>query len=188
MPITLILGLIGVTATFNQRLLDPLTPLVATSLSVHTDLVVLLAPAISLPFALGQPFLGPVGDAYGKARLLKICTVLMALASLGATFAPNYPTLFAMRILTGIAAGGIIPASIALIADRFPVAERQVAMSRFMTLMMVGQAVSAPVSAAVAETMHWRVSLFGAGLIALVGFAVAQINLKPRPGVLPDDA
>ena len=184
MPITLILGLIGVTATFNQRLFDPLTPLIATSFGVHTDLAVLLAPAVTLPFALGQPFLGPLGDAYGKALMLKICSVLMALSALGAALAPNYETLFAMRMLAGFAAGGIVPASIAIIADRYPMAERQVAMSRFMTVMMMGQVMIAPASASLAEAIGWQPVILAAGLIALLGFALAKLRLPPRPGAV----
>lgn len=184
MPITLLLGLIGVTASFNQRLLDPLTTLVATSFAVHTDLAVLLAPAVTLPFALGQPFLGPLGDAYGKALMLKVCTLLMALAAVGAAFAPNYESLFVMRMLTGLAAGGIVPASIAIIADRFPVAERQVAMSRFMTVMMIGQVMTAPASAVFSEAIGWKPVLLAAGLTAVLGFALAKFQLPARPGAV----
>lgn len=184
MPITLILGLIGVTATFNQRLFDPLTPLIATSFGVHTDLAVLLAPAVTLPFALGQPILGPLGDAYGKALMLKICTVLMAVAALGAALSPNYETLFVMRMLAGVAAGGIVPASIAIIADRYPMTERQVAMSRFMTVMMIGQVMIAPASASVAQAIGWQPVVLTAGVIALFGFALAKLRLPPRPGAV----
>jgi hypothetical protein len=44
-----------------------------------------------------------------------------------------------VRAVTGIAAGGIIPIAMAAIGDRAPMQERQIALGRFLVLMIIGQ-------------------------------------------------
>ena len=99
---------------------------VASDFSISVQQAALLVSAYGLPYAAMQPVLGPIGDAYSKARLIKmlvITTVSTAIASV----APNYTTLMVSRMIAGIVAGGIFPVGLALIGDRTALAERQVA-------------------------------------------------------------
>ena len=38
---------------------------------VSPAIIALLASAFTLPYALGQPLLGPMGDSVGKARMIQ---------------------------------------------------------------------------------------------------------------------
>jgi predicted MFS family arabinose efflux permease len=183
MPLLFVLGCIGLAVSFNQRVLDPLTALIAGELQVDPHLIVMLSPAFTLPYALVQPFLGPVGDSFGKALVLKTCIIVLTLATVAAALAPDYATLFPMRLLAGLAGGGVIPASLALIADRYPLARRQVAMSHFMVALMVGQVFASPLSAAIAQAWNWhRVLLVAAG-VCVASLVLLVLTIKPRPDI-----
>lgn len=184
MPLLLVLGCIGVAVSFNQRFLDPLTPLVASELGVDPKLVILLSPAFTLPYALVQPFLGPIGDSFGKALVLKTCLIVLTLATVAAYFAPDYQTLFPLRLIAGLAGGGVIPTSLALIADRYPLEKRQVAMSHFMMALIVGQLFAAPLSAGLAQTWNWHMVLFVAAGLGIAGLVLLVANIKPRPDMV----
>lgn len=183
MPLLLVLGCIGVAVSFNQRFLDPLTPLVAGELGVDPKLIILLSPAFTLPYALVQPFLGPVGDSFGKALVLKACLIVLTLATVAAYFAPDYQTLFPLRLIAGLAGGGVIPTSLALIADRYPLEKRQVAMSHFMVALIVGQLFAAPLSAGLAQNLNWHAVLFVAAGLGVASLVLLVTNIKPRPDV-----
>src|ERR687883_1548859 len=115
----LILSLCGFSGALATRLLDPLITSIAANFAASVSLVALLSSAFALPFGLSQPILGPIGDTFGKADVIKIAAAVLALCLLAAALSPNLATLFISRILGGVAAGGIMPVCMALIGDRF---------------------------------------------------------------------
>src|SRR3954447_22808248 len=139
-----ILALCGFSGALATRLFDPLITSIASDFATSVSVVALLSSAFALPFGLSQPFLGPLGDSFGKAVVIKVATAVLAVCLLASALAPNLTVLFISRILGGVAAGGIMPVCMALIGDRFPLAVRQVAMGRYIGATLVGQLVSAP--------------------------------------------
>ena len=137
------------------RTLDPLTVTLAHDLGASVGSVVLLASAVSLPFALAQPILGPVGDQFGKARVLKIALWLSAVSLALGALAPDYPSLFAARMLTGLAGAGIMPVGMAMIGDLYP-RGRQIAIARFVAAAIIGQILGAVFAGILAEHIGWR--------------------------------
>ena len=81
--------LCGFSSAVASRTLDPLTVSLANDLGTPISSVALLASALSLPYALAQPILGPVGDQFGKTRLLKIALWLSALSLIAGALAPD---------------------------------------------------------------------------------------------------
>lgn len=180
LPLVPVLGVIAVAVSYNQRMLDPLTALLARDLAVTASAAVALSPAFSLPYALGQPFLGPIADSYGKALVLKLCMAVIVAATLATVFVSDYQVLFVLRLITGLAGGGIIPTSLAMIADRTPIERRQLTLSRFMVAMIAGQLFTAPVSAFLAERWGWEVSASLAVAMALLAMGLLVSHVPAR--------
>jgi predicted MFS family arabinose efflux permease len=151
-----------------SRAVDPIVPAIAADLGVTPERVALLSTAFALPFALIQPILGPLADAFGKTRVMTACLLaLIATAAIGAT-ATSFPVLMASRILAGIAAGGVFPVSLAIVGDLVPVTERQIALGRYLALVISGNFLGASLAGAVADWIGWR------GVFVVVGsFGVA---------------
>jgi predicted MFS family arabinose efflux permease len=160
---------------------DPLVPEIARDLSSMPATVALLGTAFALPYALGQPILGPLGDALGKARIMKWCMGLLAAAVFLAALAPNLEMLFAARILAGLAGGGTFPLAIAICGDRFPIAERQVALSRILMAALTGQLVGSIGSGIIASYIGWRGAVAFSGVVTVAAFLLLQAKLVPRP-------
>ncbi|MDP4593959.1 MAG: MFS transporter, partial [Beijerinckiaceae bacterium] len=66
-----LLLLFGFASAIAQRSLDPLTVTIARDFATAPETVALLSTAVAVPFALAQPVLGPLGDHFGKERVIK---------------------------------------------------------------------------------------------------------------------
>jgi predicted MFS family arabinose efflux permease len=178
-----ILGLCGFASTFTMRLVDPLVPTLAVEFGQTVQQIAVLATAFSASYALGQPFLGPIADAIGKLRSIATCLAALSLLSLLAAFATGFDMLLVLRAVGGIVAGGVIPAAMAAIGDRAPMAERQIMLGRFLVIMIVGQMAGAAFSGLVADHIGWRAVLGIAGALAAIASLLVVLVLKPRPDV-----
>ncbi|WP_283133843.1 MFS transporter [Rhizohabitans arisaemae] len=67
---------------------------------------------------------GVLGDRYGRRRMLLIGTVLFGVASLASAYAQDPGQLIAARALMGLGGAAVMPATLAIISDVFPLAER----------------------------------------------------------------
>jgi predicted MFS family arabinose efflux permease len=181
LPLVVVLGAVALAVSYNQRMLDPLTAVIAREAAYDVGMVVMLSPAFTLPYALGQPILGPLADAIGKARVLRLSMLIILVASIAAYFATSYWALFGWRFLAGVGAGGIIPVALALIADRTPVERRQVALSHFMSVVMIGQLYVSPLSAWLARTIGWQFNFIVAAGMATFSTALLLWKVKPSP-------
>lgn len=169
MRLILLLGLAGFASAFSLRSTDPMLAVMADDLSVTIAEAALLASAFSIPYAVMQLVWGPVGDAVGKTRLIRLALAVLTLGLLLSALAPDYATVMAARILAGAFAGGIIPTSMALIGDRVPYAGRQLAISRFLVAVISGHMLGSAAAGLLAEFMSWRmVFALSAGLTALI--------------------
>src|SRR5512146_1519160 len=112
------------------RSTDPVIPQIAAGLNVEPATAALLSTAFTLPYALVQPLLGALADMFSKARLIAVCMLIGGVTTLACALVPNFETLMGLRVLAGMTAGGIFPIAFALVGDRVPVAQRQVALGK----------------------------------------------------------
>lgn len=178
MNLIVVLGLIGFASAVSLRATDPLLPLMAADLGVTIGEAALLVSAFTLPYSLMQLVLGPTGDAVGKARLIRACVVGLCLALAVAAVTPGYGPLAAVRAVGGGFAGGLIPVSLALIGDRVPFERRQVAISRFLLLVIMGQLAGSAGSGLLGDLVGWR-GVYG--LTAAIAALVAALALLRLP-------
>jgi predicted MFS family arabinose efflux permease len=174
----LVLGLACLASVVAMRAFDPLVEVLAAEFATSTASIALLSTAFALPYALVQPVLGPLGDAAGKRRVIRICLVAMAVALAVAALAPGLASLTVLRMLAGAAAGGIFPLAIATLGDQVPIERRQVALSRLLVAGLTGSAGGGLMAALLEPMIGWRgVTLVCAG-IALAGLPM----LRDPPG------
>ena len=167
------LCLAGLAANVSGRTTEPLITIIASDLSVSISTAALLTSVYALPFALGQPLLGPLGDIYGKALILKRSLLALAISLLVAAFAPTIGILAAARFCAGLAAGGVVPACMATLGDAYPPEKRQQAISIFVTMGLFAQIFATSASGLVGEAYGWRSVLLGTAAFGIVGVIAA---------------
>jgi predicted MFS family arabinose efflux permease len=178
--LVLTFALAGFASAIATRVTDPLVAVLALDFAQEPARVALLATAFALPFALVQPVLGPVADALGKRRVIVFALAFQALFLAGSALAPTLLVLLLLRMATGAAGGGIFPVTLALFGDRVPLAERQVAISRFLACAIAGQMAGGVMAGLLEPVLGWR------GLMALCGALSALAVLPLLRDRVPD--
>ena len=179
--VTRVLGLsmLAVFATtLFVRAVDPVIPRIAEHFAMDPHTVALLATAFSLPYAIMQPVLGGLADAWGKTRLMTWSLVaLVGSAAVGAV-AQDFSILLLSRVISGIVAGGVFPISVAIAADLVTVEKRQVAVSRMLGAAMIGNVLGSPAAGIAADLTGWRGIFVGMGVLAAIATAAAVIGFR----------
>ncbi len=178
--LVVLLGLSGFCGAMATRIVDPMVPEISRDFAVDVTTTALLSSAFALPYAFGQPILGPLGDAFGKARVIKICMTVMTAALLLSAAMPSFSSLFTIRIIAGLAAGGLIPLGLAMLGDRFDMERRQIAISRFLVIVLTGQIAGAALGGFLVPLIGWRGVFLGGGALSTLALAGILLNLKPR--------
>jgi predicted MFS family arabinose efflux permease len=176
-PVFLVFAACAFASGFALRLADPIVLPVAAHFAVAPQAAAMLNSAYALPYALAQPFLGPIGDRFGKARCIQVCVAgLAAMLLLGAA-APSFALLIATRVGAGIFAGGLIPLVLAGIGDRFDMSERQVMIGRMLFAIISGQMLGSIVSGFVNDAFGWHSALVVGAAVGAVAAAVAWLAM-----------
>jgi predicted MFS family arabinose efflux permease len=176
-PLFLVFAACAFASGFALRLADPIVLPVAAQFAVAPATAAMLNTAYALPYALAQPFLGPIGDRFGKPRCIQVCVAGLAAMLLLGAFAPSFALLLATRIGAGIFAGGLIPLVLAGLGDRFDMSERQVMIGRMLFAIISGQMLGSVVSGLANDAFGWRSSLFIGAAIGSGAAAVAWLGM-----------
>ena len=83
-----------------------------------------------LGLSIGQLFIGPLSDKYGRKRLLVICLILFVISTMACIVAPDIAVFNACRLVQGLAASGgiVIARSVSADSYRGPVLTKFLAM------------------------------------------------------------
>ena len=179
MPIFLLYAACAFASGFALRLVDPIVLPVAGHFGVTPAAAAMLNTAYALPYAFAQPFLGPIGDRFGKPRCIQVCVTGLAAMLLLGVFASSFPLLMATRILAGIFAGGLIPLVLAGLGDAYDMSERQVVIGRMLFAIIAGQMLGSVVSGLANDAFGWHSSLIAAAGVGVVAAGVAWLGM-PR--------
>lgn len=157
-------------------------PDMMTGVGVPIDQLQRAAPIVS-GFLLGYvamlPLIGRIADLRGRVPVLVTALVLFALGSLITTLAYDMPSIVSGRFLQGVGGGGLVPATLALVADLYPVERRGVPLGVVSAVQEIGSVLGPLFGAAVLAVSHWR-AIFAINLAVGLLLAAAIRALVPR--------
>lgn len=177
------LSLAAFGSAFAMRLTDPLLPRLANEFSVSLAQAAQVVTVFSMAYGLAQLLFGPLGDRFGKFRVIGWATMACALTSLACALAPGYSELVGARLVAGIAAAAVIPLSMAFIGDMVAYADRQPVLARFLVGQILGMSTGVVVGGLAADHLGWRMPFWGLA----AGFVVIALTMQrvgrrvPRP-------
>ncbi|MGZ8260343.1 MAG: MFS transporter, partial [Caldimonas sp.] len=177
MPVFLVFAACAFASGFALRIADPIVLPVASHFAVAPATSALLNTAYALPYALAQPFLGPIGDRFGKPRCIQVCIAGLAVMLLLGAFAPTFALLLATRVGAGVFAGGLIPLVLAGIGDRFDMSERQAMLGRMLLAIISGQMLGSIVSGFANDAFGWNSALVAGAAVGAIAAAVAWLGM-----------
>jgi EmrB/QacA subfamily drug resistance transporter len=122
---------------------------------------------------------GVLGDRYGRKRMLMVGMLLFGLASLASAYAQDSTQLIGARALMGLGAAAIMPATLAIISNVFPLHERGKAIGIWAAGVGIGVAIG-PITGGVLLEHFWWGSVF------LVNVPIVLIGLVLIGAMVPD--
>ncbi|MEY4762139.1 MAG: hypothetical protein RLZZ200_1995 [Pseudomonadota bacterium] len=135
-----VLAVAGLGSGMSQRVMDPLLPRLGAEFGVPVASAAWVITCFSLGYALSQLFFGPVGDRFGKLRVITWGCGGCAIATLACAVAPNLGSLVGARVLAGVMSAALIPLAMAWIGDAVPYERRQPVLARFSVGQILGVA------------------------------------------------
>jgi predicted MFS family arabinose efflux permease len=168
----------GLSLRVNDALLPKLATVFGVSLGTASHVISVFATA----YGLAQLFFGPVGDRFGKYRVIGWAAVACAAAALFCAAAPGFGTLLVGRALSGATAAAMIPLSMAWIGDVVPYEERQPVLARFLIGQILGLSTGVWLGGFAADHLSWRVPyVLIAALFAAVTVGLFALNRRLPP-------
>ena len=122
---------------------------------------------------------GALADVYGKARVLIFGAILFALASVACALAPSAGWLIAARVVQGVAAALVAPASLALIGATYPREERNRAIGVWAAASALTTAGGPVLGGWLTETFGWPAVFWINPPLALVAVVLLVVYAPP---------
>lgn len=180
-----LLVFLSMVGPLTLNILVPSLPGMVESLSAPKASVQLTLSLYLLGMGVGQLFLGPLADRFGRRPVLLASLVSYVFASLLAFVAPNVEWLIAARILQSFGATAGITLARTMIRDLH---ERDAAASLigYVTMGMVVAPMIAPVlGATIDDLFGWRAILIFCASLGILAFVIAAPSLpETRPASL----
>jgi len=165
-------------------------PNMMTAVGVPVDQLQRAAPIVS-GFLLGYvamlPLIGRIADLRGRVPVLVASLMVFALGSLLTSGAFDMSSMVAGRFLQGVGGGGLVPATLALVADLYPVRRRGVPLGIVSAVQEIGSVLGPLFGAVVLAVASWRAIFLinlavGLVLAAVLRRLAGDVFAPRRPG------
>ncbi|KML19745.1 MULTISPECIES: MFS transporter [Burkholderia] len=171
------------TSMASMRVCDSLLPSLQSGFDVTMGRAAQSISAFALAYGFMQLFFGPLGDRFGKIRVVSLATLACAVGNIGAAISVHLNQMVVARALSGAAAAGIVPLTMAWIGDMVPYDRRQEILARLLGATVLGMIAGQWLGALVADAFNWRVSFALLAAISLIaGLFIMRDGRAERAG------
>jgi DHA1 family bicyclomycin/chloramphenicol resistance-like MFS transporter len=183
--VALMAVLIGITALSIDIMLPALADIVgAYGVDGENDRQLIITFYLA-GFALGQPFVGPLSDRFGRKPVLIVGLALYLLGAALALIAPSFSTLLAARALQGMGAASPRITSMAIVRDRFVGRHMARVMSFIMMVFIIVPIMAPTIGQGIVLLGHW--SWIFAFMLCAAALALTWSALRLPETRAPED-
>jgi benzoate transport len=143
-------------------------PSISAEWKLSGTVVGMLLSAGPLGMAIGSLALGPLADKHGRRNMILVCLVVITAGMLLSGFSQNANQLTAMRLLTGIGIGGILPGLNTIVAEYSSLRWRSFWVSLLQTGYPIGATAGGILTAVLITQYGWRAAFFLGAVAAAV--------------------
>lgn len=148
----------------------------------------LLGSSFLLVYAIATLPLGVWADRSVRKNIVALCVGIWSVATTLAGFTHNFLQLFSVRAVLGIGEAGYAPASLSLLGDYFPKAQRGRILSYWSSGTLLGAAIGFTLGGLIADAFGWRFAFFVVGIPGLVAAFLSWRMTEPKRGTFDNDA
>ena len=173
------LSLAAFASAVSLRVSDALLPRLAQEFSVALSTASQVISVFAIAYGLAQLLSGPLGDRFGKYRVIAWACAVCTLTALLCGLAYDFTSLRVARALAGATAAAIIPLAMAWIGDVVRYEDRQPVLARFLVGQIAGVSAGVWIGGFAADHLSWRTPYFLIGaLFALISAALFALDRR----------
>lgn len=173
----------------SMRVADAMLPALAEGMSITLAQAAQAVSGFAAAYGVFQLAFGPLGDRFGKLRVVAWTTLCCAIASVACALAATPGALIASRVGAGACAAGIVPLTMAWIGDTVAYEERQAVLARLLSATVLGMICGQWAGGLLAGWLGWRVAfVLLSALFLVTGLALlrqAHAQREPRSATEP---
>ncbi len=124
---------------------------------------------------------GYLAEHWSAKRFISILLVLWGVAAIVCGLVRNWEEFWMMRLVLGVAEGGVWPATLVLLAHWFPRPERARANAYWMLCLPAAVVISSPVSGWILGRWGWRVMLISEGILPFIWLVIWVLLIDDHP-------
>lgn len=162
----------------SLRCVEPMLPQLAADFSTSVSAASTIVTAFAIAYACAVLVQGPLGDRYGKLRVVTIGVALAGLAAFGCAAAWDVGSLAALRFLMAIFASAPVALGIAYIGDVVPLEGRQETIARFIAGSIFGQTLGPLFGGVLTDWAGWRACFVVLGALFIAGSAITFLRTR----------
>ena len=144
--------------------------------------------AVLIGIGLASVLLAPLGERFGRKRMIVWTGMLAAGATFGTATADNVSAFVVWRLLTGIGLGACLPNVTASVARIAPMHMRARILAIVNTAIPVGSVMAALIVAPVVRIGNWQALFVIAGLLTLIAIAGLVILMPSHQQAIPSSS
>jgi len=153
-------------------------PAISADWSLSSTAVGSLLSAGLLGMAVGSLLLGPLADRFGRRILILVCLGIISAGMLLSGFSRNLEQLSALRVLTGLGIGGLLPVLNTIVAEYASMRWKSFSVSLLQGGYPIGATLGGALTALLISAYGWRSAFF---LGAFASMAMIPLVWKHLP-------
>ena len=151
-------------------------PVISAAWSIRPETLGIVFSSALAGMTLGSLFLAPLSDVHGRRRVILIAAIGLSLAMLATAFATNVWQLGALRFLSGLGIGVLVPSTAAMATEFAPRSWRSAAVVMVAAGFSFGATGAGWIAGPVMDRFGWQ-GLFVCGGVLTGGLALAALFL-----------
>jgi len=179
----LFLAIASFSGAATTRIMDAILPQIAHEFSVTIGAVAFVATAYAFAYGAFQLVFGPLGDRFGKYRVIMFACIGSAVTTFACVFATSLYGIATARLFSGMMAAAIVPLSIAWVGDVVSAEDRQPILARFMSGQILGLLAGQIGGGVLGEFFGWRSAFLAIGVVYLFAVAGLWFEMTRNPAV-----
>lgn len=177
-----ILFIINILNYTDRYVLPAILPKIHHDLGLNNTELGLLGSSFLLVYALATLPIGIWADRGVRKNIVALCVGIWSVATTLAGITQNFLQLFSVRAILGIGEAGYAPASLSLLGDLFPKAQRGRILSYWSSGMLIGAAFGFTIGGLVGDALGWRWAFYFVGVPGLLAAFLAWRIIEPKRG------
>ncbi|MCD6068593.1 MAG: arabinose efflux permease family protein [Bacteroidetes bacterium] len=174
-----ILAILQFTVVLDFMVLSPLGEILLKKLSIDDDQFTGVVSAYGISAGISGFLTAAFADKFDRKKLLLFFYAGFIVGTLFCGLAPDYGSLMAARIFTGVFGGVLSSISFAIITDLFEMQQRGRVMGFVQMAFAASQVLGIPIGLYLANKFHWHVPFLMIVGFSAVVFVILVMKLKP---------